>query len=43
MWDIKIITYHHALQLTSMVTHSNDTDLLVAFSILATQLTYQLF
>jgi len=33
MWDTRIITYHHALQPTSTIAYSSDTDPLVALSL----------
>ena len=43
MWDTRIIIYYYALQPTSTMTHSIDTDLMVDLFILATSLIYQLF
>ena len=40
MWDIRIITYHHAPQVTSTTAHSSDIDPMVALSLLVAPLTY---
>ena len=43
MWDTKIITYYDTLQPTSTTAHFVDIDLMVALSLFAAPLTYQLF
>ena len=40
MQDTMIVTYHYAMQRTSTTTHSNNIDLIVAFSFFGGSLTY---